>query len=105
MTPSYPSFYLPPEWTSQSGVMLTWPHIDTIWADTLSAIDEVFTEVAAHISKRERVLMVGDTPETDILGGINAGLETCWLNTSKQISTIKPHYEVASLHELHDLLM
>ena len=57
MMSSYPSFYLPPEWTSQSGVMLTWPHIDTIWADTLSAIDEVFTEVAAHISKRERVLI------------------------------------------------
>ncbi len=24
--------------------------------------------------------MVGDTAESDILGGINAGLSTCWLN-------------------------
>ena len=29
---------------------------------------------------RSRVLMVGDTAESDILGGINAGLATCWLN-------------------------
>lgn len=29
---------------------------------------------------RSRVLMVGDTAESDILGGINAGLSTCWLN-------------------------
>lgn len=29
---------------------------------------------------RSRVLMVSDTAESDILGGINAGLATCWLN-------------------------
>lgn len=25
--------------------------------------------------------MVGDNPHSDILGGINAGIDTCWLNT------------------------
>lgn len=29
---------------------------------------------------RSRVLMVGDTPESDILGGINAGVKTCWID-------------------------
>lgn len=29
---------------------------------------------------RERVLMVGDTAESDIRGGMNAGLSTVWLN-------------------------
>ncbi len=52
----------------------------------------------------QRVLMVGDTPETDILGGNNAGLKTCWLNPGKKVSDIKAHYEVSSLIELHDLL-
>jgi 5'-nucleotidase len=28
---------------------------------------------------RSRVLMVGDTAESDIRGGVNAGLATCWL--------------------------
>lgn len=32
---------------------------------------------------RERVLMVGDNPDSDILGGLNAGLQTCWINTGK----------------------
>lgn len=31
---------------------------------------------------RDRVLMVGDTVESDILGGINARLSTCWLNAN-----------------------
>lgn len=29
---------------------------------------------------RSNVLMVGDTAESDILGGMNAGLSTVWLN-------------------------
>ncbi len=30
---------------------------------------------------RDRVLMVGDTAESDILGGMRSGLSTVWLNT------------------------
>ncbi len=55
---------------------------------------------------RDSVLMVGDTLESDILGGINAGLDTCWLNIhSKPIAeNIVPHYQVTSLRELEELL-
>ncbi|GGI81885.1 pyrimidine 5'-nucleotidase [Legionella impletisoli] len=55
---------------------------------------------------RCNVLMVGDTPESDILGGINAGIDTCWLNNGTKTlpSHIKPNYEVRSLHELSALL-
>lgn len=55
---------------------------------------------------REHVLMVGDTLESDILGGLNAGLDTCWLNTEKKLATegITPHYQVHSLSELEKLL-
>ncbi|MDE1465586.1 pyrimidine 5'-nucleotidase [Spartinivicinus poritis] len=56
---------------------------------------------------REYVLMVGDNPGSDILGGINAGLDTCWLNTDNKPTPegINPHYEVASLSELESLLI
>ena len=52
------TYRLAPEWASQSGVMLTWPHRDTIWADTLDDIDGVFVNVAREISQREKLLVV-----------------------------------------------
>lgn len=55
---------------------------------------------------RSRVLMVGDTAESDILGGINAGLATCWLNMHQRVlpEHIKPTWTVNSLNELEQLL-
>lgn len=51
---------------------------------------------------RERVLMVGDTPESDILGGMNAGIKTCWLDhgTRPLPEHITPTWRVKSLTEL-----
>lgn len=56
---------------------------------------------------REHVLMVGDNPASDILGGINAGLHTCWLNRHDKPlpEGIRPHYQVSSLAELEHLLL
>ncbi len=51
------TIYFPPEWAPQSAVMLTWPHHDTIWADTMAAIDAVFVQVATEIAKRQQVLI------------------------------------------------
>ncbi|SRR5579883_1613168 len=55
---------------------------------------------------RKRVLMVGDTLETDILGGNKAGINTCWLNREKKspIANILFDFEVTSLLELQHLL-
>lgn len=55
---------------------------------------------------RSRVLMVGDTAESDILGGINAGLATCWLNHHGRTlpEDIAPTWQVTSLSELEQLL-
>jgi 5'-nucleotidase len=53
---------------------------------------------------RERVLMVGDTLESDIQGGINAGMDTCWLNTKNIVAgSIKPTHQVTSLAELQQI--
>lgn len=56
---------------------------------------------------REQVLMVGDNPDSDILGGLNAGLHTCWVNLNNKPAPahITPHYEVSSLAELESLLV
>ena len=56
---------------------------------------------------RDRVLMVGDNPDSDILGGINAGLDTCWVNVDGRTAAeaVTPTYEVASLAELERLLL
>lgn len=55
---------------------------------------------------RKRVLMVGDNPHSDILGGINAGLDTCWLNRHNQSVSlgIAPTHHVSTLLELEMLL-
>ncbi len=55
---------------------------------------------------REQVLMVGDNPHSDILGGINAGLDTCWFNPEGKPAPegITPRYQVSSLAELQALL-
>lgn len=55
---------------------------------------------------RSRVLMVGDTAESDILGGINAGLSTCWLNAHQRTlpDGVEPTWTVTSLGELEQLL-
>src|SRR5690242_16870189 len=49
--------FLPPEWAEQSGVMLTWPHRESYWVDTLNAIDAVFTETALQVSLRQKLLI------------------------------------------------
>ncbi len=55
---------------------------------------------------REHVLMVGDNPDSDIKGGLNVGLHTCWLNVHNKPMPqgIVPHYEVATLQQLEQLL-
>jgi putative hydrolase of the HAD superfamily/5'-nucleotidase len=56
---------------------------------------------------RDQVLMVGDNLDSDIIGGINVGVHTCWLNADQKIAPphIIPHYEVPSLADLERLLL
>ncbi len=54
----------------------------------------------------DKVLMVGDNPDTDIFGGIQAGLDTCWVNWHGKPAPpgIVPDYQVSELAELELLL-
>ncbi|MCH4296343.1 pyrimidine 5'-nucleotidase [Shewanella sp. 3B26] len=55
---------------------------------------------------RERVLMVGDTLSSDIQGGLNAGLHTCWYNPDGKAAdpATVPHMEVRCYSELRAFL-
>ncbi|MDN7124779.1 pyrimidine 5'-nucleotidase [Pseudidiomarina terrestris] len=55
---------------------------------------------------RERVLMTGDNPHSDVLGAQQSGLHSCWLNTHGVAYPLAtpPHYTVRSLPELDELL-
>ena len=50
------------------------------------------------------MLVVGDSPTSDILGGINSGIDTCWYNPNKMESKYKPTYEIRALEELKNIL-
>jgi len=56
---------------------------------------------------RDRVMMVGDNPDSDILGGMRAGLATCWLNADNRPlpDGIVPTWQVATLQELEEILI
>ncbi|MEA4904513.1 MAG: agmatine deiminase family protein [Petrimonas sp.] len=53
----------PAEWYPQSGVLITWPHADTDWFDTLKEVTECYVAFSKEILKREKLLVV--CPEED----------------------------------------
>ncbi|BDU39802.1 5'-nucleotidase yjjG [Vibrio nigripulchritudo MADA3029] len=70
------------------------------------AIFDAAFEKMGHPNK-DKILMVGDNPHSDVLGGLNAGIETCWLNTegANRPEGIDPHHEVKCWKELQQLLL
>ena len=54
----------------------------------------------------EKAMMVGDSLSSDILGGINAGLPTCWVNPHHKPhpENITPDYQIETLSQLPELL-
>jgi 2-haloacid dehalogenase len=55
---------------------------------------------------KSKVLIVGDSLSSDIQGGINFGIDTCWFNPNKIINetSIKPTYEISNFMELKAIL-
>ena len=62
---------------------------------------------ALGVENREHVLVVGDSLTSDVQGGVNAGLDTCWYNPNhaENPGKVVPTYEIASLEELYPLVM
>ena len=53
-----------------------------------------------------KAMIVGDSLSSDILGGINAGIKTCWVNPAHAPAKngIIPDFEIEALHQLPALL-
>ncbi len=66
--------------------------------------DKVFEEIGDI--DRDTVLIVGDSLTSDIRGGNNAGIRTCWYNPghAELIEGVHVDYEITDLHEVYDLL-
>lgn len=66
--------------------------------------DYVFERID-HFDK-EKALIIGDSLTSDIKGGLQSGIDTCWFNIRnvENTSGIEPHYEIKKLQDLHDLL-
>lgn len=69
---------------------------------------EYFNYCFARISEPDpaRMIIIGDSLTSDIQGGKNAGMTTCWVNLGghPRIAGIKPDYEVRRLAEIKKIL-
>ncbi|MFA0815205.1 MAG: YjjG family noncanonical pyrimidine nucleotidase [Anaerofustis sp.] len=88
----------------------------SVIADSLSGViiseeagvakpDPAIFELAARqvqASDKSKMLMVGDGLKSDILGGINYGIDTCWYNPKRlqNESGVVPTYEINTLPQL-----
>ena len=56
---------------------------------------------------KESVIIIGDNLTSDIKGGEDYGIDTCWFNPAKTVSNtgIKPTYEISILNELKKILL
>lgn len=55
---------------------------------------------------REKYLMIGDSLSADIMGGVNAGIDTCWYHPAgAETAEPQPTYTVRGYDELLELLL
>jgi len=57
--------------------------------------------------RKSKVLMVGDSLTSDIKGGIDYGIDTCWFNPSGRAlqNGVEPTYEIRRIDELLDIAL
>jgi len=49
---------LPAEWEPQSGIMITWPHQNSDWVDSMDQIEAFYLQLVKHITRFEKVLII-----------------------------------------------
>ena len=54
--------------------------------------------------RRRNILIIGDSQSSDICGGINAGIDTCWLNENGDEAKYEATYEISNIGDLLDIL-
>jgi FMN phosphatase YigB (HAD superfamily) len=64
--------------------------------------EAVFQEIG-HPAKAE-VLIIGDSLTSDMQGGINYGIDTCWFNPAGKTTTSPVTYTIKTLGQLLEIL-
>lgn len=67
---------------------------------------EYFEYVIEHTPEKDlkKILVIGDSQSSDISGGINAGIDTCWLDAENQPALYKPTYRISDISDLVGIL-
>ncbi|MCH5157013.1 MAG: YjjG family noncanonical pyrimidine nucleotidase [Clostridiales bacterium] len=69
---------------------------------------EYFNHCFKHIEgfNKCKTLIIGDSLTSDIQGGVNAGIDTCWFNPWRNANNtnLTPTYEITDLRELLDIV-
>jgi len=89
-----------------------YPYFEDIFISELLGADKPSPEFFARSFARipdfdpARAMIVGDSLTSDIRGGKNAGIRTCWVNPTGKAAPddLRPDHEIASLTELEALL-
>ena len=71
---------------------------------SLAYFEAAFAQIPGF--DKAKCIMVGDSLTSDIRGGIQAGIKTCWVNPAhaSHPENIVPDYQIEYLHQLDDLL-
>ena len=66
--------------------------------------EQVFEQTG--LTDKRQIMIIGDSLSSDILGGNNAGIITCWYNPEHKQpqSGVRIDYEITDLHEIYNLI-
>lgn len=53
---------------------------------------------------KSKIIIIGDSQSSDILGGINFGVDTCWLNPERHAGLYTPTYEIGNISQIKEIL-
>lgn len=67
---------------------------------------EYYDYILNHIPEKDKskILNIGDSQSSDILGGINSGIDTCWYNPKSEEPRYFSKFEIKNLSELKKIL-
>ncbi len=67
---------------------------------------EYFEYVMSNTPEKDKskILVIGDSMSSDILGGINFGVDTCWFNPKQKDATYETTYQITDILHICDIL-
>lgn len=86
------------------------PYFDSVFVSEVIGFQKPEKEYFDHVIKnipeknKDKILIIGDSMSSDILGGINSNIDTCWFNPDLNSPKYTTNYEISTLFELKTIL-